>query len=871
MEVRSVTAEPSFQVQSRGRHRLIFLGIALFFTVLLAYELYTTLRTAQAAAATNVQNLALVLEAKLDADFQAAERAVSEMALNIPPQAMRSGMADRYGAQVNRNLKSRVRDISSASALRYFDAQGERLYTSIEGETAINIADRAFFLQMKGGDASATIFSEVVVGRFTKRVSMYVVKAIRDPDGVFLGLALTAIDLSTLSEQFGRIDLGRNGTVALRRLDSGASVVRYPGRVDVDNKPIPDLPIRNAILKGVPRGVLNIPSAVDGVQRIYGYRTVSVFPFYVAVAVADSDYLADWRKDAVYLLLGGLSFLALLAVAEARRNHSEIKLRDSEQRFRNLIARNNAVILQIDAQGGRILDANASACSFYGWSHAQLCAKTIDDVTAIDTQQLAAGRRVAATENRDYFIAPHRLANGETRTVEVHSTPIQQGSRAQLVAIVHDITEMKRLEAVREETLSRLQKIASRVPGLVYQYLLRPDGSSCFPFASDAIREIYRVSPQDVREDASKVFANFHPDDYDGIVDSMRQSARDLTPWVHEYRVRFEDGAVRWLLGNAVPQQDADGSILWHGFITDITQRRQAEEKIQLAANVFSHAREGITITDAHATIIDVNEAFTRITGYGREEVLGKNPRILKSGRQGKEFYEALWRDLLAVGHWSGEIWNRRKGGEEYAEMLTISAVRDDQGKTTQYVALFSDITSVKEHEQKLERIAHFDALTGLPNRVLLADRLHQAMAQAQRRGQRLAVAYIDLDGFKAINDKYGHEAGDQVLVALAACMKQALRDGDTLARLGGDEFVAVLLDLPDIETSIPSLSRLLAAAAQPVLLGEHALQVSASLGVTFYPQAQEADPDQLLRQADHAMYQAKLAGKNRYQVFERG
>jgi diguanylate cyclase (GGDEF)-like protein len=195
--------------------------------------------------------------------------------------------------------------------------------------------------------------------------------------------------------------------------------------------------------------------------------------------------------------------------------------------------------------------------------------------------------------------------------------------------------------------------------------------------------------------------------------------------------------------------------------------------------------------------------------------------------------------------------------------------VRDAQGHTRQYVALFSDITSLKEHQIQLEHIAQYDALTNLPNRVLLGDRMHQAMAQAQRRGQLMAVAYLDLDGFKSINDIHGHEAGDQLLIALASRMNLALREGDTLARLGGDEFVAVLLDLPDVSASVPMLTRLLAATAQPVHLDAQILQVSASLGVTFYPQAEEVDADLLLRQADQAMYQAKLAGKNRYHVFD--
>jgi diguanylate cyclase (GGDEF)-like protein/PAS domain S-box-containing protein len=301
----------------------------------------------------------------------------------------------------------------------------------------------------------------------------------------------------------------------------------------------------------------------------------------------------------------------------------------------------------------------------------------------------------------------------------------------------------------------------------------------------------------------------------------------------------------------------------------DLSERRQAQEKLQLAASVFTHAREGILITDADGKIVEVNEAFTRITGYSHEEVIGRDTRILKSGQHEKKFYSAMWRDLLKKGQWYGEMWNKRKSGEIFAVMQTISAVRDAQGRTQNFVALFSDITAIKEHERQLEHIAHFDALTTLPNRVLLADRLQQAMTQARRRGRRLAVAYLDMDGFKTINDRHGHEVGDQLLIALAARMKLTLRQGDTLARMGGDEFVAVLPDLADIESSVPMISRLLAAASHPETLGDHVLHVSASVGVTFYPQTESLDADQLLRQADQAMYQAKLAGKNRYHIFD--
>jgi diguanylate cyclase (GGDEF)-like protein/PAS domain S-box-containing protein len=357
------------------------------------------------------------------------------------------------------------------------------------------------------------------------------------------------------------------------------------------------------------------------------------------------------------------------------------------------------------------------------------------------------------------------------------------------------------------------------------------------------------------------------PEDRQRTVEQMMKQIKASLSLHFENRFVCKDGGFILLSWTAYFDQ-SNG--VTYAAARDITETRQAEQKLHLAANVFTHAREGIMITAADGTIIDVNEAFTLITGYSHEEVLGYTPRILKSGRHDQEFYATLWRNLVEKGHWYGEVWNRRKNGEVYAEMITVSAIRDTQGNIRQYVALFSDITTLKEHEQQLEHIAHYDALTSLPNRVLLADRLRQAMAQTQRRGQILAIAYLDLDGFKAINDNHGHEAGDQLLMSVANGMKQTLREGDTLARMGGDEFVAVLPDLADIESSIPMLARLLAAAAQPVQAGDDLIfQVSTSLGVTFYPQAEDVDADQLLRQADQAMYQAKLAGKNRYHVYD--
>ena len=335
-----------------------------------------------------------------------------------------------------------------------------------------------------------------------------------------------------------------------------------------------------------------------------------------------------------------------------------------------------------------------------------------------------------------------------------------------------------------------------------------------------------------------------------------------------QFTHRLASGEIREVEVHATPIR-RNGCPLLFVIVHDISGRHRHDERLRLAASVFTHAREAIVILDAGGRIIDVNEAFSQITGFGHDEVLGRSLDFLGADAEAPQVDGAMWQHLRHKGRWYGEIWNRRRDGEVYAALLTIGAVADEQGRPRHYVALFSDITAQKQHQRQLEHIAHYDALTGLPNRLLLSDRLHNAMAQAQRRSQRLAVVYLDLDGFKAVNDTHGHRIGDQLLMAVAKRMQRTLREGDTIARIGGDEFVAVLVDLPDVRASEPALSRLLEAAAQPILVAGLVLQVSASLGVTFFPQSEEIDADQLLRQADQAMYQAKLGGKNRFRHFD--
>lgn len=303
------------------------------------------------------------------------------------------------------------------------------------------------------------------------------------------------------------------------------------------------------------------------------------------------------------------------------------------------------------------------------------------------------------------------------------------------------------------------------------------------------------------------------------------------------------------------------------GLITDVTDRIQAEMKLKQAASVFESANDGIMICDSKNRFIQVNKRFEQITGYTEAEVLGKNPSILSSGHHDKSHYEKLWHSIQQTGAWEGEIWNRRKNGEVFPERIKISVTKDAKGKIDQYIALISDITFEKEYQASLEKMAHHDALTGLPNRFLLSDRISQAMAVSHRNKTTMAVIFIDLDGFKSVNDKFGHSAGDFLLKEIASRFKGALREVDTIARIGGDEFVVVIADQSNIDEIKFIEQRLLQESTRKVEFEGNALQVSSSIGSVHFDTHDiniDIGSEKLVRLADQAMYKAKSLGKNR-------
>lgn len=300
----------------------------------------------------------------------------------------------------------------------------------------------------------------------------------------------------------------------------------------------------------------------------------------------------------------------------------------------------------------------------------------------------------------------------------------------------------------------------------------------------------------------------------------------------------------------------------------DITERKETEARLRLASSIMESTSEGVMVTDEHGTIIAVNPAFTQITGYRADEAIGNKPNLLRSDHHVPSFYADMWKTLLAEGRWEGEIWNRHKNGTAFPELLTINRIPARDGMPTCYASVFRDITALHRANERFQYLAFHDALTGLPNRALFHDRLLHAIERSRREEQQLAVIFIDLDGFKEVNDRCGHDIGDLLLREIAQRIRNRVRRAtDTVARLGGDEFLVLMEDLKGPNHCEELASELIADISRPLTLREHVVSVGASVGLARYPE-DSTDAIELMKCADIAMYAAKANGKNRHRRF---
>jgi diguanylate cyclase (GGDEF)-like protein/PAS domain S-box-containing protein len=580
----------------------------------------------------------------------------------------------------------------------------------------------------------------------------------------------------------------------------------------------------------------------------------------------------------------------------------EQTLLEDKQLYQSMFNNNTSIKLLIDPKDGRIVDANPAAAEFYGWPTATMLQMHISDINTLPAEKVKREMESAKAEQRRFFRFKHRLASGEIRDVEVHSGHVDYHGRDLLYSIINDVTEREQAlhrETIRGEVLEMLargrdlkdilgaiiKQIEAEQPRMLGSVLiLGKDGRHLLIGAAPSLPDFFNKSVHGLEIGPGRGSCGHAAATGERTIVSDIQTHPNWEPY-RELAAKA-DLASCWsepvfsskgkVLGTLALYQRSKASpgtaqiklIEEMARIVGIAiERKQDEEDLQLASTVFQASPEAIVITDADNRIVAVNPAFTRITQYEAHEAIGHDPKLLNSGQQGKEFYSAMWSSLQTFGNWQGEIVNRRKNGENYAEWLSINTVRDENNEVRQRIAIFSDITDKKRSEEIIWHQANYDTLTGLPNRRLFHDRLMQELKREGREQHSLALMFIDLDHFKEVNDTLGHEAGDNLLMQASKRIAGCIRDSDTLARLGGDEFTIILPGLADPKRLGTLADTIIQVIAKPFMIGDTSAYVSASIGITLYPQDAE-DLSSLLKNADQAMYVAKGRGRNQYSYF---
>jgi diguanylate cyclase (GGDEF)-like protein/PAS domain S-box-containing protein len=433
------------------------------------------------------------------------------------------------------------------------------------------------------------------------------------------------------------------------------------------------------------------------------------------------------------------------------------------------------------------------------------------------------------------------------------------------LGVIYDITERKKAELELEDSEFRW-KFAIEASG---DGLWDWNISDNTLFFTRRWQELLGCDKDDIGTGIEEWQKRIHPEDLANTLATLQDYLDGKTPtYVCEHRIVCQEGSHKWILDRGMMVSRAkDGKPLrMICMYTDITARKKAEMDLRISAIAFE-TQEGIIVTDANSKILQVNRAFTAITGYSAEEVIGQTPRLLKSDRQNADFYAQMWDSINQTGAWEGEIWNKHKNGTVYPENLMITSVKDTDNKVSNYVATLTDISLKKAADEKIMQMAFYDPLTGLANRRLMTDRLSKQLAHARRTGDLVTICMLDLDGFKQVNDQLGHEAGDALLIEVAKRLQECVRLSDTVSRFGGDEFSLILCDIKHIGECEQSFKRIIASLGAPYQINGRIARVTASIGATIFPNDGDT-PDLLLRHADQAMYEAKESGKNCYCLF---
>jgi len=541
----------------------------------------------------------------------------------------------------------------------------------------------------------------------------------------------------------------------------------------------------------------------------------------------------------------------------------------SETKFRTLFDSTTDAVMLMDDQG--YFECNQATLDLFGCESKEVFyTKHPADLSppqqpcGTNSCELAMQHiAIAKAQGNFHFEWLHkRLNSGKPFHADVLLTSLQLGERSVIQGVVRDITESKKVELALRNSELEFRQLAESMPQIVW--ITRADGWNIYfnhqwvEYTGLTLEESYGHGWN----------TPFHPDDQQRAWEAWQHAVNHTAPYSLECQLRRSDGTYRWWLVRGVPIRGVDGEILkWFGTCTDIHDLKRNEDSLQLAAMVYRTSAEGIIVTDAEGIIVAVNPAFSALTGYAPDEVIGNNPSILSSGRHDRAFYQSMWETLDATGKWQGEVFNRRKNGEVFAEWLSINNINKDDGSVYRRVGMFSDISERKKSEEVIWQQANFDGLTGLPNRRMVFERLELELKKSHRDGKPVALLFIDLDRFKEVNDSFGHAVGDDLLKEAAVRMSSCVRDSDIVGRTGGDEFTVVIGDLDDILSVERVAQAILAKLSDPFELGDKVAYVSASIGITLYPNDAK-DVATLFKYADQAMYAAKSQGRDQFSYY---
>lgn len=545
-------------------------------------------------------------------------------------------------------------------------------------------------------------------------------------------------------------------------------------------------------------------------------------------------------------------------------------LRQSEQQYQKILEDQTDLICRFRSDD-TILYVNDACCRFFGKSRDQLIGQTWRPLVMSTYAERVSGQLNALSRSNPIVVIENPLvgARGEIRWYQFANQGFfdEAGNLTEIQSVGRDISKQKDLELALSANEQEFRSLAEAMPHIVW--INRPDGWTTYfnqqwvDYTGLSLEESYGVGWN----------RPFHPDDQLLAWDAWQHAIESNGSYSIECRIRRFDGTYRWWLVRGVPILDKAGKISkWFGTCTDIQEFKDIQAELELAATAFN-ANVGIVVTDPASVILRVNQAYSEQTGYAAEEITGKTPKIFQSGRHSPAFYREMWDSIEQDGFWQGEVWDRKKNGSIYPNLLTVTAIRSAGGTIKNYIGTQVDISNQKMAEEKIRRLAFFDPLTKLPNRRLLMDRLHQALSSSTRSGKGAALMFIDLDDFKTLNDTLGHAVGDLLLEQVAVRLECAMRQCDTVARLGGDEFVVMLEELSanEVEAAVQTEEtsrKIISALNEPYYLTGHAHRSTASIGCTvFFDHRQTAH--ELLKQADIAMYQAKRDGRNLVRFYD--